>query len=253
MALQLLGLYAVPVEVLTIGSAVAALILILLIKRAIEVGLEGGGWTADRAVLLLWWGPPLLAILISQLGMPIFLPRTLSATLIPAYLALGGAIASADASRERLAFTAALVLTLTPTAFQMSLRPAAEPWNDVSAFLKRNVRPGDQVWLYPNDSALPLREAGVSIPMHGVPGDYPAVGVKGPIRAGSPAVVSLTHDQARSLAAASANANSVIWLVTRQSAIFDPKNELPTELGKVRNRGKMAEWGYINVTPYTRH
>lgn len=252
MALQLLGLYAVPVEVLTVGSAVAALVMILLIKRAIEIALKGGGWTAERALLLLWWGPPLLAILISQLGMPIFLPRTLSATLIPAYLAFSGAIASTETSRERLAFTAALVLTLTPTAFQMSLRPATESWQEVSAYLKRNVRPGDQVWLYPNDSALPLRQAGASIPMHGVPGDYPAVGVKGPIRAGSPAVVSLTHVQARSLAASAEKREKVIWLVTRQSAIFDPQNELPTELGKVRNRGPMAEWGYINVTPYTR-
>jgi hypothetical protein len=251
MALQLLGLYAVPVEVLTIGSAVAASIMILLIKRAIETGLKSGGWTAEHALLLLWWGPPLLAIAISALGMPIFLPRTLSATLVPAYLALAGAISRIEASRERLAFTAALVLTLTPTAFQMSLRPAMEPWGEVSAFLKRNVRPNDQVWLYPNDSALPLREAGATIPMHGVPGDYPAVGFKGPIRAGSPAVVSLTKQQAQYLAAQSSRTRSTIWLVTRQSAIFDPKNELPTELANVRQRGAMTEWGYINVTRYT--
>lgn len=251
MALQLLGLYAVPVEVLTIGSATAAVVMLLLVKRALQTGAEGKGWNAERALLLLWWGPPLLAIVISQLGMPIFLPRTLSPTLVPAYLALAGALARVDARRERLVFTAALVLTLTPTALQMSLRPATEPWDEVSAFLKRNVRPGDQVWLYPNDSALPLREAGASVPMSGVPGDYPAVGVKGPIRAGSPAVVSLTHDQARSLALSSAKTNPVIWLVTRQSAIFDPKDELPTEFGKVRKRGTTTEWGYINVTPYT--
>ena len=252
MALQLLGLYAVPVEVLTISSAVAAVVMLLLVKRALQTGLEGKGWNAERALLLLWWGPPLLAILISQLGMPIFLPRTLSATLVPAYLALAGALARTDARRERLAFTAALVLMLIPAAFQMSLRPAMEPWDAVSAFLERNVRPGDQVWLYPNDSALPLREAGASVPMRGVPGDYPAIGFKGPIRAGSPAVVSLTRDQASALAASAASSDSTIWLVTRQSVIFDPKNELPAALGKVRRRGPQTEWGYINVTPYHR-
>ena len=252
MALQLLGLYAVPVEVLTVGSAVAAIAMLLLVKRAVQTGFEGRGWNAERAMLLLWWGPPLLAIGISALGMPIFLPRTLSATLIPAYLALAGALARVEGARERSAFAAALVLTLTPTAFQMSFRPAMESWNEVGAYLDRNVRTGDQVWLYPNDSALPLREAGTAAPMHGVPGDYPAIGFKGPIRAGSPAVVSLTKDQARALASTAANGSSTIWLVTRQSAIFDPKNELPTELSKDRKRGATTEWGYINVTPYTR-
>ena len=43
MALQLLGLYTIPVEVLTISSAVAALIMILLAKRAIVDGLEDQG------------------------------------------------------------------------------------------------------------------------------------------------------------------------------------------------------------------
>ena len=251
MALQLLGLYAVPVEVLTIGSALAAIVMLLLMKRAIQTGLSGRRWTAERAFLLLWWGPPLLAIAVSMAGMPIFLPRTLSATLVPAYLALGGALASTDNARERLAFAAALVLTLTPTALQMSLRPATEPWDEVGAYLGRNVRAGDQVWLYPNDSALPLREAGVTVPMRGIPGDYPATNFKGPIRAGSPAVVSLTAVQARDLAAGAASAQSTIWLVTRQSAIFDPSNEAPTALARTRRRGTMAEWGYINVTPYT--
>ena len=252
MALQLLGLYAVPVEVLTIGSAVAALVMLLLVKRSVQNGFERPGWNSERAMLLLWWGPPLLAILISQLGMPIFLPRTLSATLVPAYLALAGALARVEAARERTALAAALALALTPTALQMSLRPATEPWDEVSAYLKRNVRPGDEVWLYPNDSALPLREAGAGIPMRGAPGDYPAVGFKGPIRAGSPAVVSLTGEKAKALATQSALRPSTIWLVTRQSAIFDPDDELPTALSKVRRRGTMAEWGYINVTPYRR-
>ena len=250
MALQLLGLYAVPAEVMTIGSAVAAIVIFLLVKRALQTSLQGRGWNADRALLILWWGPPLLAIAISALGMPIFLPRTLTGTLIPAYLSLAGALAKTTVPRERLAFAAALVLTLTPTAFQMSLRPAMEPWDEVSAYLKHNVRPGDRVWLYPNDSALPLREAGASVPMRGIPGDYPAVSFKGPIRAGSPAVVSVTAAQARALAAQAGKSPSTIWVVTRQSGIFDPNNDLSRELGKVRKRGTMAEWGYINVTPY---
>lgn len=253
MALQLLGLYAIPVEVLTISSAVAALVMILLVKRAVQGGVEAGGWSADRAILLLWWGPPLLAIVISQLAMPVFLPRTLTPTLVPAYLALAGALARVDSARERFALTAALAITIMPAAVQIGLRPAIEPWDEVSAYLQRNVGHGDQVWLYPNDSALPLHEAGSAIPARGIPGDYPATGFKGPIRAGSPAVVSLTPQQAQDVAQdVSIRAVPTIWLVTRQSGIFDPHGDMPAALARVRRPGTPQEWGQIEVRPYYR-
>jgi hypothetical protein len=253
MLLQLFSLYAVPVEVLTVGSAISALILILLTKRAIQSGIEGRGWTADRAMLLLWWGPPLLAALISQLAIPIFLPRTLAATLVPASLALSGALASAESRRERIALASALVLTLMPSSVQITLRPATEQWDQVSAHLRQHVAPRDQVWVYPNDSALPLREADSTVPMHGIPGDYPAIGITGPIRAGSPAVVSVTAAQARAIAETSSARNAdTIWLVTRQSGIFDPRHELPDALARVRRPGPVQRWGYIDVRPYYR-
>ena len=256
MTLQLLSLYAVPVEVLTIGSAVAALVMILLAKRAVQDGLLRTGWTAERALLLLWWGPPLIAIAISQLGMPIFLVRTLAATLIPAYLALAGVLARARSSRERIGLAAALVITLLPSTVQVALRPATEPWDEVAAYLRRNVRPGDRVWVYPNDSALPLRDAGASgaLSLRGIPRDYPAVGIKGPIRAGSPAVVSLTAAQAQSVTRdASLRTVPTLWLVTRQSAVFDPHNDVPRALAQMRRPGRQQDWGYIAVRPYYLH
>ena len=253
MALQLLALYAIPVEVLTVGSAVAALVMILLAKRAAQGGIEARGWSTDRAILLLWWGPPLLAIVISQLAMPVFLPRTLTPTLVPAYLALAGALARVDSSRERFALTAALAITIMPASVQIALRPAVEPWDEVSAYLQRNVGHGDQVWLYPNDSALPLREAGYAVPARGIPGDYPATSFKGPIRAGSPAVVSLTPQQAQGVAQdVSVRDVPTIWLVTRQSGIFDPHGDMPAALARVRRPGTPQEWGQIEVRPYYR-
>ena len=253
MLLQLFSLYAVPGEVLNIGSAVGALVLILLTKRAVQSGIEESGWSGDRAMLLLWWGPPLLAALISQLLMPIFRARTRAATIVPACLAMSGTLARVEARQERFALAAALVITLTPTAVQIAVRPATEAWDQVGGYLRRNVAPGDQVWVYPNDSALPLREAGTTTPLRGIPGDYPAVGIVGPVRAGSPAVVSVTAAQARAIAE-DPNVRDVptIWLVTRQSGVFDPKHELPDALADVRRPGAAVEWGYINVRPYYR-
>lgn len=252
MTLQLLGLYAVPVEVLNVSSAIAALIMVLLAKRAIQFALQDKGWTADRAILLLWWGPPLLAILISSLAMSIFLPRTLTPTLVPAYLAVAGAVARSPSARERFALSAALAITILPAALQVALRPATEPWDEVSAYLRAHVRLGDQLWLYPNDSELPLREAGSRLQMRGIPGDYPATTFKGPIRAGSPAVVSLTARQANQVAGdPRLREVPTIWLVTRQSGIFDPAGDVPRALGRSRSAGVEQRWEAISVRPYT--
>jgi uncharacterized membrane protein len=254
MLLQLVSLYVIPVEVLTIGSAFAALVIVLLIKRAVHEGVADPGWTTGKALLLLWWGPTLLAVVISQLLIPVFLPRTLAATLVPACLAMAGALARVESARERFALAAALVITLIPSSVQVALRPATEPWGEVAAFLNRSVAPGDEVWLYPNDSALPLREAGAKVTMRGVPADYPAIGLAGPIRAGSPAVVSLTGAQALERAAqAQASHAPAIWLVTRQSGLFDPANELPRALARVRRPGGVQRWGYIEARPYLRN
>jgi hypothetical protein len=253
--LTLISIYGVPVEVLTIGSAVAALILFLSAERAIAAGFKERGWGVDRALLLLWWGPPIATALISALYMPVFLPRTLTPTLVPCYLAVSAALARISSSRERLVLTAGLALTLVPSSVAMALRPATEQWDQVDAFLKQNVHWGDVVWLYPNDSALPLRAAGPQslYARHGIPADYPALGVKGPIRAGSPAVVSLTREGANALAARpDVQRIPTIWLVESQAAFADPHSDVPHALERTRKAGALQHWGYITVQPFTR-
>jgi mannosyltransferase len=255
MLLQLLVLYTVPVEALTIGSAVAALAMVLLIKRALSSTYASEGWNADRSMLLLWLGPPMLAALISAFFIPVFLARTLSGTLVPAYLMIGGAIARSDDARERRMITAAICITLLPCALAVALRPSSERWDLLSAYLSRNVGPNDQVWLYPADSALPLDAVGRPIPgrMRPIPEPFPTLGFKGPIRAGWPATVSLTPAQAATFANDPAiRGVPVIWLVTRQSGIFDPDNDVPAALQRVRKAGPIEEWGYISATPYRR-
>jgi len=253
--LQLLVLYTVPVEALTIGSAVAALAMVLLIKRALTSTYASEGWNADRSMLLLWLGPPMLAALISAFFMPVFLARTLSGTLIPAYLMISGAIARSGDARERRMITAAICISLLPSAVATALRPASERWDLLHAFLSRNVHAGDQIWLYPADSALPLDAVGHALPAttRAIPEKFPTLGFKGPIRAGWPATVSLTPDQARTFARDPGIRDvPVVWLVTRQSGIFDPAKDVPAALKDVRREGAMTEWGYINVTPYYR-
>jgi hypothetical protein len=253
MLLQLLVMYTVPVEALTVGSAVAALAMALLIKRALVTTYLSRGWNPDRAILLLWFGPPILAALISATFMPVFLARTLSGTLVPAYLAIATAVARTPGPRERRMLTAAICITLLPTALVLAVRPGTERWDLLSGYLSRNVSAHDQVWLYPSDTALPLASTGVAVPgtVRAIPAPFPTLGVKGPIRAGWPAVVSVTPEQATKLATDPAlKPVPVIWLVTRQSGIFDPNDDVPAALARERRPGKLQEWGYINVRPY---
>ncbi|MGN6847952.1 MAG: glycosyltransferase family 39 protein [Sphingomicrobium sp.] len=255
MLLKLISIYGVPVEVLTIGSAVAALILLLSVKRAIAAGFTERGWGADRALLLLWWGPPIATALISAVYMPVFLARTLTPTLIPCYLAVSAALARIASPRERMVLTAGLIVTLVPSSVAMALRPATEQWDQVDAFLNENVRPGDVVWVYPNDNALPLRAAGPrsAYARRGIPADYPAIGVKGPIRSGSPAVVSLTRDSANALAQRpDVQRIPTIWLLESQPIFADPHADVPHALERYRRAGAIRHWGYITVQPFTR-
>ena len=254
MLLTLFAIYGVPIEVLTIVSAVAALILFLLIWRSVVGAIRFRGWSADRALLLLWWGPPVLTAAISALYMPLFLPRTLSPTLVPCYLAVSAALARTPGAKERLALAAALVVTLLPASVAMAIRPATEQWDQVDSYLQQNVRPGELVWLYPNDNALPLRAAGPqsTYARRGIPADYPAIGVPGPIRAGSPAVVSLTRDGAERFAAEAAKQRiRTIWLVEGQPAFSDPHSDVPNALSRTRRPGPLHRWGYITAQAFT--
>jgi hypothetical protein len=254
MLLQLVSLYSVP-EVTSAAFVTAAALLLLQVKRAIERACVTRGWNVDRQIMALWLGPPLVSALVSALFIPVFLPRTLAGTLVPASLAIAGALARTPSRRERTLLAIATCASLIPATVHVALRPASERWDLVASYLARNAAPTDQVWLYPSDSALPLAKAGVPIsaPLRAIPAPFPTLGVRGPIRAGWPAVVSVTPQQAAGLATdPTIEKLGTIWLVTRQSAIFDPASDIPSALGRTRRPGAIASWDYIEVRPYYR-
>ena len=251
--LELVPFYSIPVEALTLGSAVAALIMLLLIKRAIQHDAAGSGWTSGRALLALWWGPTILAVTISALYIPVFLARTLAATLVPAYLALGGVVARTPSPRERMFLAAALSIILVPTAVQTALQPAPEKWDQVAAYLGHAVQSNDEVWIYPNDSILALGKAApaAAYRIRQLPAAFPAVTFKGVNRSGSPATPSMTQQQAQLVANdPRIRAIPTVWLVTRQIWVFDPSANLERALARSRRAGRVEKWGYIEVRPY---
>lgn len=253
MLLQLVTFYSVA-QVTTLASVVAAILMLLLAKRAVQQALRAKSWNADVMLLILWLGPPFLSAAISALLVPIFLPRTLAGTLVPASLAIAAALARTPSSRERVLITIAVCLTLFPSTLEAALRPSFERWDLVASYLSRNVSAGDQIWLYPSDSALPLKAAGSRFDglVRPLPAPFPTLNVAGPIRAGWPAMVSLSRSDADKIASdPSLERVARIWLVSRQSGIFDPANDLPRALGRGRTAGPAEEWGYISVQAFT--
>lgn len=252
MLLELVSLYSLPFEIMTVATTLGAFGMLLLLKRGLDSAVQRKGWTDDRALTLLWLGPPLLAALISWLVVPVFLARTLTGTLVPAFLAIGSGVAASRGPAERRFLVLAIALALLPLAPKLALREPAERWDLASTFLARHVLPRDEVWLYPSDSALPLSRAG-SIPgtVRAIPEPFPTLGFDGPIRAGWPATVSVTPGQAAQFANDPAlRTVPVIWLLTRQSDTFDPDSDVPNALTKVRRAGPPKSWGYITVQPF---
>jgi hypothetical protein len=202
--------------------------------------------TCALGLLLLF--PPLAAALISQAGFPLFLPRTLVAVLVPAYLIAAFAVAQLPLKQLTLA-AGALGLLFAANLVQVLVRPSLEGWNEAANVLKREMKPGDVIWAYPNDVALPLERAlGGSSPIQAIPAAYPALKVEGSRRLGSPAVVTIDSEQARKWAADHpASGSGTIWLVWIDSALSNPDGDIQVQLASGRQPGRRYKWGSLKL------
>lgn len=191
---------------------------------------------AGIALLLLF--PPFAAALISQLLMPVFLPRTLLGVLAPAYLV--AAYALARLPLRSLAFAGAvLVASFGANLVQTMFRPAPESWSELAQILKQEMKPGDVIWVYPNDVSLPLSRAlGGSKPVIQIPANYPAVHATEYRTSGNPAVLTVNGRMARHWKEQNQPpAGSTVWLVTAKSYLFDPSGQVARELKRGRSPG----------------
>lgn len=194
----------------------------------------------DRPILLVLLASALLptvaAILISVLGEPVFLARTLVPSVLPVLL-----LAAAGAGRvptlpgRALAFAAALGM-LGWAAVEQVQRPHSEQWDRLAAWLERRVAPGEEVWLLPNELALPMRYAiggAPAFPMRGIPAEFPAPNHAGPRYTGTIAVPGIDPASGRGLVEdARRRGVEGVWVVSRFPHWFDPHGHLRRALGR---------------------
>ena len=245
--LELFGLHRFE-EMVTPTIALAAMP--LLIVAGIRALLRGGERPLARSLALLMLTPPLAAAIVSQVGTPVFLPRTLVGVLIPAYLAIAYALATLP-KREATAAGALLALLMLANLAQAVTRPDLESWREVAATLKRQMRPGDVIWVYPNDVKIPLERAlGDGARIDPIPAPYPAVGFPGTHPSGSPAVVAINAATARVWASRHAPPpGATIWLLRGGPSFFDPDGTVLDELARGRRHGHARKWLDLELRP----
>lgn len=246
----LLDLYGFH-EQTEIWTPIAARIVFALL---IALGLRGLWRGGDRPVALglalLVLFPPLAAAMLSQLGDPVFVPRTLVAVLVPAYLLTAlGLAQTARRPAMLLGGTAALILLINLA--ETLTRPSLEAWDEVAATLKREMAPADVVWVYPNEAVFAVERAlGKSAAPQAIPAPFPALHVAGSRPAGSPGVVGIDEASARQWAAVQApHGKATVWLVIGNPALFDPRGEVARGLASGRRGGRVHEWRQIRLQP----
>lgn len=245
--LELYGLHHFD-ELATPALALAVMpaLMFLAIRALARSGERVVAWS--MALLLLT--PPLAAAIVSQLGTPVFIARTQVAVLVPAYLLVAYAIAALP--KRQAAIGAGLVATLfTINLAQAVVRPDLEPWREIAATLKREMRPGDVIWVYPNDVKLPLERAlGNSDRIAPIPAPYPALDAAGTHPSGSPAVVAIDGVGARAWATRHAPPPAAtIWLLRGGPYYFDPDGAVLAELSRGRRHGRPRQWLDIELRP----
>jgi hypothetical protein len=119
------------------------------------------GVRAASALAILMFVPILLAIGISMLIAPVFITRIFSAVALPASLlfALGVVIAPPAIRSGAIAALAMIMVQLVVSDVGQRQLPARQDWYGAVAWLQQRMAPGDVVFAYPNEGALPFRYA----------------------------------------------------------------------------------------------
>jgi mannosyltransferase len=214
-----------------IGLATAVAGVAVLVRR--RCGRIAGG------LLVLGLLPVALSILLSATVSPVFLTRTLSAATVPALLLIGyGLVWRGFWQYAALPVLLVLIAPMLSVDKLHAGRPL-QNWYGAIAWLAPQVSPGDTVWTYPNEVALPLayalRDEGRRLPLLSVPAPVPAFASGGFNPSGSRGVVSLYPGQIdRLMTTPYAKAPPTIWLVRLVSGLYDPNDAMPAALERDR-------------------
>ncbi len=208
---------------------------VTLLAIGITVAVRRGAGSAAAALLVLGFLPTSLALLTSWTLAPVFLPRTLSPSTIPILILIAGSLGIAPRWRQIVAALGLiLILPFTRVDFQTMGLPPTEDWRGAVAWLSAHMNPGDVIWAYPNDGALPLtyamRDLHRAFAVRQIPTNVPAIGYPGVHPDGGRATIALSVRQIDALVRTEApRVHSTIWLLG-----LSPNDLMKNALGRSR-------------------
>ncbi len=213
-----------------------------------------GGRRVAVIMVLLATVPAAVSVLVSLEIAPVFLDRTLSPAAIPALLLVSVGLAWPG----RRAWAALLVLAIIAGSMVGIDRillgsGPLQDWYGTIAWLSPRVGPGDRVWAYPNEGALPmvyaLQDERRALPIRQIPAPVPAFHSGGYFPTGSRGVVSLHPGQIAALmTTAAAKTPPTIWLLRLNADIYDPSDQMLHALEQDRVVSARFRRGPIDLT-----
>ena len=227
--------------------------LIALLAIGVLVRIESG-WRIALALAALAFVPVLLSISLSLLIAPVFIMRTMTAVSVPAALLLAMGAAGLRGHWRWPAMGALLLILWQLIAMDIHARRGAamQNWYETVRWLDQRFRPGDIVYAYPNEGALPfdyaVRDLKLHLPSRSVPTPVPSLDVGGWHPTGSRGVVSLPRDRLRAIARSpEAEAVPTIWLLRLGPWAYDKGDVFLDELSHDRVRTGRWQSGPIDI------
>jgi mannosyltransferase len=227
----LLGLYGLPWFT---GAGFAIALIVMAFRNESRV---------PAALLTMALFPVIVSLAVSATLTPIFLPRTLIAVNLPFVTLLG--LGAVSVRRMGASVYLLLLLLAAQLTFDSKQMPPRENWYGAVAWLKANIRPGDVIYAYPNETALPLhyalRERKIVASIRPIPEAVPSHDPTGWYPTGSRGVVSLPQYRLDQIASdAQSQAAERIWLVRLSAPKYDKGNGFVRSL--LRDRVPIAIW-----------
>ena len=229
--IKLMLIYGLP----GLGGVLFALLLGGMALRA--------GFRTPAALLVMALLPVLASLAISYAFAPVFLPRTLVATAVPMVVLLGLGATSGG----RIGGVVFALLLMQTTIYENAVQKLGpqENWYGATAWLKAHAKPGDMIYAYPNEGALPLhyalRESGMTIPVRPIPEAVPSHDPTGWYPTGSRGVVSLPQYRLEQIAGDTQSKQvPTIWLLRLGAEKYDPGDGFLRALS--RDRREVARW-----------
>lgn len=208
------------------------------------------GVRLTTALLVLTFLPMLFSILLSVFAAPVFLVRTLVGCAVPAILMVAAGANTGNLSRVCLAILMALSLQRSLAVQQGA---PEDEWYVAADWVAQRIQPGDLVYAYPNEGALPfhyaLRDTGKKATVREIPTPMPAHEPEGWYPAGGRGAQSLPDWRLQQIANDPLSRKTpTIWLMRIQRGIYDRNDTFLKILQQDRRMIAHYSQGSVNIT-----